>query len=636
MKARTFLSLDLIASAVLFAPAFAQTPHIDQPHAVATHTFSSELGFELSYPSEWSVNISGPPLSVSQMSLDKQSESDPFRRSIECSQNIFSASFGEPRSNFLIGVITTECMGAKPDLDTFTRRTVTKLERGYQLSGLHYGAFSLQGQTFWVLRTSGMERRHPEENVTIEYLATVLPKGLVYLSAYSVNNRAQSGFEHAHLRLTSGVETELMPAGALDAKQAPAEEITRLGSVSTSSDLVPADTTISHHFDIGAGFTYEVPPEFIILNVEKWEAAQRQVLGSPQPPMHPCGVHRLIALPEDGFREVILTTYAQNCLMFANKPENLPHFMSIEAINLTKRYTLRNNEYGSFSTGSHSFWVMRCKANLKIAAWESDRYLAIVLTPIPDGMAEFFLMGRTRAALDAMMATVLKFDDGAATALVSTSAFDHNVELPAALEQIAQPGSNSSHHFDSGLGFSYDVPQELSIYNASNFQALLQAAASQRALTSSEEQALHCSQILLAAGSNNETKMILFIAYSQDCVGYAFTAANLPLIGRYGENVIAKRLTLQNPEDGSFTRGSHLFWALRSSMVPLDPSNHNRYIALLLVPTSQGVVQISLEARTQAALDELMATRLIFDDGVETEIIPDSVFAPRQASPPLP
>jgi len=107
--------------------------------AQAPHTYTSDFGFSLSYPADWSPNILGPVLPADKLSLDKQSETDPYRRSIECSQNIFSARVGDPRSTFIVGVIATDCMGAPPDLDAYSHRALNTTERHYQLASEQFG-----------------------------------------------------------------------------------------------------------------------------------------------------------------------------------------------------------------------------------------------------------------------------------------------------------------------------------------------------------------------------------------------------------------------------------------------------------------------------------------------------------------
>jgi len=215
MKSDKWLLILFVAALAVCSKTHAQTDDAGKSSRVAaqTHLFSSEMGFEFSSPTEWSYNDLGPLLPAARMDLDKQSQDDPYRRSIECSQNIFSARVGEPRSVFLAGAITTECMGQKPDLDSFTARTVKSLAGRYELSETQYATFSIEGQKFWAMRSTGKMRLDPADIETIEYVATVLPKGLVYWSAHSRSKQAQSGFEHSRLHLSGGADTELVPAG---------------------------------------------------------------------------------------------------------------------------------------------------------------------------------------------------------------------------------------------------------------------------------------------------------------------------------------------------------------------------------------------------------------------------------------
>jgi hypothetical protein len=644
MRAGASASLLLISIAAFSAqtPAHAQAAQTPQPSAAAAHAFSSELGFDLTYPTYWSVNQVGPVLAASQMSLDKESESDLYRRSIECAQNIFSARFGEPRSTFLAGAITTECMGTPPDLDAFGRRTITTLERRYQLGEIQFGAFAVQGQKFWVMRTTGTEHLHPEQTETIEYLATVLPKGLVYWYAHSLSGQAQIDFERAHLRLSNGVETDLIPTGALDAKQAPAQDIARLGTGSTSGNLVPYDTKASHHLDIGEGISYDVPPELRIFNTEKWEQSLTENARSHSAPVHPCYARRLVASPEDNSKQIIVTTYAQKCLSFSSKADNLKFVIANDTMGLAKKYNLRNAEYGFYKAGTHSFAVMRTTASLKERAWEADRYLTVVLTPISDGYAEFFLMGRTEAARDAMMATTLKLDDGAETALVPAGTFP-NVKLEQTAQQQTAPAQtalaqttsansdvSASHQFNSKLGFSLDVPQDLTIGNVAEVAEEAKAIAAEHTLTSREQTSVRCAHILLAAMRSDFSRVIAVTTHGQECIGFPLNADTMEVMGESAMGELAKRYDFSHTQATRLNSGQHRLWAMRASIVPKDPSDSHRFFAVLLIPTTQGVAECMMEATTEADLDALMAMRLKFDDGAESALIPASTFAASQ------
>jgi hypothetical protein len=429
MKTSISVLFLFIAIIVVCAETSAQPEWTGNIHAVATRTrhFSSELGYELSYPAEWIYNDLGPVLPVSKMALDKESESDSFRRSIECSQNIFSARFGEPRSNFLGGVITTECMREKPDLDTFSNRTMRSLEGRYQLSDTHNAAYSVQGQMFWVMRSKAASRNEPGETETIEYVATVLPKGLVYWSVHSKMLQAQEDFEHTRLHLASGVDTDLIPAGVFEATKSPSQTFTTLGSTTTTVKQIMVDPKASHHFNSNYGFTYEVPANFKIYDPKQWEAANRvDSSGKPIPNNVPESRRwqpLLVTMTEDQSQTVIVNVCPLTCIGSQTSGHSLDFAMVGAVVNLGKKYNLTNTEYGTFSAGTHRFWVMRSMASLKDRAWETPRYLAVLMTPTANGIAEYFLLCKLRADMNALMATRLKFEDGNETELIPNEAF---------------------------------------------------------------------------------------------------------------------------------------------------------------------------------------------------------------------
>lgn len=597
-------------------------------------TFSSDFGFDLTYPSEWSANVLGPVAPSYQLGIDQQTLSDPYRRSIACTQNIFSARTGEPRSTFVLGVLTNECLGATPDLAEFGSRTMTTLTRRYQLTGVKSGEFAVHRQKFWLLRTQGIARMNPGQIETIEYLATVLPNGLVFISAHSVTPIAQSSFEHARLHLPGGIDTELIPAGALDPSEAPTENIARLGSSSYSGTLIPYDKDASHHFDIGAGFVYEVPSDFNIFNTQKWEESMQQSESIPLS-TNGCTQHRLIAAPEDSSRQVILSTFAKKCLIVPNTAEDLPYFITNDTHQLEKKYTLRDPQFAAFTSGTHSFAVMWTPAVLNDHAWEGERYIAVVLTPIPDGLAEFFIRGRTRANLDALMATVLKLDSGATTALIPVTASSHPQNLTQFLASNPQPrlvpipvaaDPSASHSIKSGLGFSLELPPDLVIMDVQKYAAEAKSLALKQRTTDREKTSIECSQAVLMAGHTDLSRMMAIFSNTQDCLAFPLNADTLSIVGQSGIMELSKRYIFSTTSTAQISVGQHQLWVLRSAIVPRDSTDPHRFLAVLLFPTPNGIAECLMSASTQADLDALGSIPLKFDDGAESTLIPNTAF----------
>jgi hypothetical protein len=632
----------LLITVAFFVQSHAQPPRDEKAQGAAPgmRVFRSNLGFDLSYPAAWTYNDLGPPLPVSKMDLDKQAQSDAYRRSVECTQNIFSARLGEPRSTFLAGAIATDCMGGKPDLDSFTNRTAAAVEVRYRLSGIQYGAYAVQGQNFWVMRATGSIRNDPADTQTIEYVATVLPAGLVYWQVQSRSKQAEADFEHAHLHLANGVETELIPTGAFGDAKSPAQDFTSLGSESSTGTPIMEDRKASHHFESGLGFSYEVPQDLMILDTQQWEAAHRarsatQSATSEAAPSHRCGETLLVATVGDQSKLITVRTGAPECIGPANSAESLHLLMATAVVGLSQSYTLRNPQYGSFSAGAHQISVIRSTGALKKRPWEADKYIAMVFIPARSGVVEYFLGGRTRADLDALMATRLRFDDGTETALIPAGAFaarEEQAQSPASSSAeptfSAQTGQNSgaSHHFNSGLGFSFEVPEGLTVLNARQYIEAAKGIASQQSLAPGEQASIQCAQGLLIAGRNDLSRMIAVTAHARECVGYPLSADSLTVVGESGIGELTKRYEFVNTESARFAAGAHQLWAMRARITPKDTADPHRYLAVLVILTTQGVAECILEANSRADLDSLMAIRLGFDDGAETELIPDSAF----------
>ena len=422
------------------------------------------MGFSLTYPAEWRTTILGPVLPASKLTLNPQYGNDSYRRAIECTQKVFFARSGEPQSIFLGGAITNECMGQKPDLDAFTARTMNMIGGRYHLSDTRYAAFSVQGQIFWVLQTKAVDRKDASDVETIEYLVAVLPKGLIYLSAQSRDARAQTGFEHALLHLDGNIETALIPEGVFDAAPHAHAEFTELAPLSATVNFIKFDKTASHHFRSDLGFSYEIPSDFQIFDPQDWEAKHRlDANGQPARSQVPESQRRktlLAARNEGQSKQVVVTSCTGQCMGRLQNATDLNLLLANDTLDLARNYTLRDTRYGAFTVGSHPVAVMRSAAASKAQPWEPEKQVALLITPVPGGVIEYLLQGKTRGDLDTLMATRIRFEDGAESELIPSEAFstsqksaqtDSAVPLVASA-QTAVPAATQAHSATANTG----------------------------------------------------------------------------------------------------------------------------------------------------------------------------------------
>jgi len=183
-----------------------------------------------------------------------------------------------------------------------------------------------------------------------------------------------------------------------------------------------------------------------------------------------------------------------------------------------------------------------------------------------------------------------------------------------------------SHHFDSGLGFTYEVPTDLSILNAKRVLISAEKNLNQQALTKQEAKSIECGQGLLIAENHDETKVVAITAHRQDCLGFTLGVEFLSQIGSHGLDELNKQFVLSNFITARSSVGNHATWLMQSAILPKNPANPNRFIAMMVTPTPEGVAEILLEAKTRADLNTLMANRIRFDDGSESDVVPATAF----------
>ena len=201
----------------------------------------------------------------------------------------------------------------------------------------------------------------------------------------------------------------------------------------------------------------------------------------------------------------------------------------------------------------------------------------------------------------------------------------------AAMAQTPAPNPTTPHenprHFESGLGFSYDVPSGLRVIANKPFESAARSLANQQATTDQERKSIDCTQQLLVAENENESKIINFVASRQGCATGIVTEKNIDKLGQYGTGELGKRFAFVKPEFGQLQSGQHSIWVMKSQMTPNPPHNPNTEFALIITFTPEAVIECMIMARTPSDMATLAATHVKFEDGTETELVPASAFA---------
>lgn len=204
----------------------------------------------------------------------------------------------------------------------------------------------------------------------------------------------------------------------------------------------------------------------------------------------------------------------------------------------------------------------------------------------------------------------------------------NTVSQTAAHHNSNEPENALSHHLDSELGFTYDVPSDLLIVDTKKLGSPSQLAANRGlSLSSGEKNSIVCGRELLMAMAHDNTRIINFSFHSQDCFGVALEAKHFSQIGSSVISELNRQFALANIETASSTVKSHSVWVMRSTIMPANSKNPNRYMAVSIMPVKQGMVEVLVQAKSKDDLNSLMATQIHFDDGNESEIVPTKLFS---------
>lgn len=207
MKYLSIFTTLILGTAVFQAQTLSPVPPNEKTPATlaVSHAFASDWGFDLVYPSDWVVTDLSPALPV--MKLESESRKN-------CVQRLFQARLGAPASSFSVIGQTSQCLGHTPDLVTYATDTVSAVKKQNRLSDTEYGAYSIHGLSFWVMRAKAAKIDHPDDVEILEKVIAVLPQGVVTWNAFCKDEAAQKAFEHTHIHLASGGDSEMVPASA--------------------------------------------------------------------------------------------------------------------------------------------------------------------------------------------------------------------------------------------------------------------------------------------------------------------------------------------------------------------------------------------------------------------------------------
>lgn len=179
---------------------------------------ANELGFSYALASDWNVLDIAPAVPVIKQKSAQNAESDAEKQGVSCAQIALTARKGQPSSVVVVMALPFDCFGQKMtenDLPAFGMGAAQGLQKAFNVSNPVYSAYSLNGKhNFWIERTKGTSKDHPETQYTIEATCTILKKGAACWLIMASDEAALRAIESGAVTLDSDSAAELVPATA--------------------------------------------------------------------------------------------------------------------------------------------------------------------------------------------------------------------------------------------------------------------------------------------------------------------------------------------------------------------------------------------------------------------------------------
>ena len=330
-----------------------------------------------------------------------------------------------------MGVLPTECLGTRPSLEDFAQLTLSRIEGGNRGAAIEASQFTAAGHAFWALR--GEEKDPVTGSPThIEYVATVLERGLVYWQIQAHTQAAAEMFARIALHLDGGAVTALIPKQAGFATvhmhtpdEAASPELAK-ARAAVRDALLP-DMTASRHLETEYGFSYDVPMGLELLNKERVRAATSTLralaeASGGRPSSDTCADQLLLAQNLERPQLLTMLGYGPGCLAYPLDTGHLAELGRNALAQMRASFRVSHVETAVTQLGEHPAWAMRASI-APLDAGNPLRHLAVLMLPGEHGLVEVVIQTASPADLEALMRSPILFSDGATSELIPLSVF---------------------------------------------------------------------------------------------------------------------------------------------------------------------------------------------------------------------
>ncbi len=193
------------------------------------------------------------------------------------------------------------------------------------------------------------------------------------------------------------------------------------------------------------------------------------------------------------------------------------------------------------------------------------------------------------------------------------------------------PGAAPEVH-PSDLGFSYSLPSDWEVVNASPTLSGVKEQAQQNAATEDEKKGVACVQIALTARGGSPTSVLVVVQLPFACFGQTMSSKDLPGFAQGASEGIKQSFDISDPVYGDYTLGTHSLWIERAKGTPKGHPEAPYTVEIACTLLKKGAVCWMALAASDAALKIIEGGAVALEGESPTALVPTSAFEKKPAS----
>jgi hypothetical protein len=184
----------------------------------------------------------------------------------------------------------------------------------------------------------------------------------------------------------------------------------------------------------------------------------------------------------------------------------------------------------------------------------------------------------------------------------------------------------------SDLGFSYSLPADWEVVNASRTLPDVKEQAQQKTSTEEEKKGVACVQIALTARHGDPASVLVVVELPFGCFGQTMSSKDLPGFAQGASEGIKQSFDVAAPVYGDYKLGMHSMWIERAKGTPKGHPETPYTVEIACTLLKKGAVCWMAMASNDNALKVIEGGAAALEGESPTALVPATAFEKKPAS----